>query len=314
MSFFKERGARLSYLKRSLLQVIPSLLLLTVIIFALVYVAGDPVSSMLPENATSEDREILAESLGLNEPFYVQYFQYLRSMVTGDFGTSYQYQRPALELVLERLPATLTLSLMAMLIAIIISIPLGILAALKRNTFVDFLVSGISIVGKAMPNFWIGIMLILFLAVQIQIFPVSGADTPAHFVLPAFTLGVALAAEMTRLVRASVLEVIEEEYVQTARSKGQKESIVISKHVFLNSLIPVVTIVGLQFPQLIGGAIVVETVFAWPGIGRLLLTAIETSDMAIIQTIVFVIAIFTIVVNLLTDLVYRVLDPRIKYN
>ncbi|WP_042143640.1 ABC transporter permease [Paucisalibacillus sp. EB02] len=304
----------MSYLKRSLLQVIPSLLLLTVIIFALVYVAGDPVSSMLPENATSEDREILAESLGLNEPFYVQYFQYLRSMVTGDFGTSYQYQRPALELVLERLPATLTLSLMAMLIAIIISIPLGILAALKRNTFVDFLVSGISIVGKAMPNFWIGIMLILFLAVQIQIFPVSGADTPAHFVLPAFTLGVALAAEMTRLVRASVLEVIEEEYVQTARSKGQKESIVISKHVFLNSLIPVVTIVGLQFPQLIGGAIVVETVFAWPGIGRLLLTAIETSDMAIIQTIVFVIAIFTIVVNLLTDLVYRVLDPRIKYN
>lgn len=282
--------------------------------FALVYVAGDPVSQMLPENATAEDRAILTEALGLDEPFHIQYLQYLGDMIRGDFGTSYQYQEPALELVTERLAATLTLSLMALSVAIFISIPLGILAALKRNTVIDFLVSGISVVGKAMPNFWIGIMLILFFAVMFPIFPVSGADSPLHFVLPSITLGVALAAEMTRLVRASVLEVIEQEYVQTARSKGQMESIVIGKHVFLNSLIPVVTIIGLQFPQLIGGAIVVETVFSWPGIGRLLLTAIETSDMAVVQAIVFVIALITIVVNLVTDIIYRVLDPRIKYN
>ena len=308
-----KRGDSLAYLKRSLLQIIPSLFILTVIIFGLVYVAGDPVANMLPENATQEDRMVLTEALGLDKPIYVQYFNYLKDLLQGDFGTSFQYQEPALGLVLERLPATLTLSLIAMLVAIIISIPLGIFAALKRNTFLDFFISGISIVGKAMPNYWIGIMLILLFAVIVPIFPVSGAETPVHFILPAITLGVALAAEMTRLIRGSVLEVIEQEYVQTARSKGQKEIIVILRHVFLNSLIPVVTIIGLQFPQLIGGAIVVETVFSWPGVGRLLLSSIGASDMAVVQTIVFIIALITILANVLTDLVYRVLDPRIKY-
>ncbi len=304
----------MSLLKKVFLQVIPSLLILTFIIFCLVYVAGDPVSMMLPENATAADREALRESLGLNQPFLTQYIGFLGDLLRGDFGMSLQYQQPASDLVFSRLIETLTLSFIAMVIAILISIPLGIYAALKRNTVLDFLISGVSIVGKAMPNFWIGIMLILFFAVLFPIFPVSGAASPLHFVLPAFTLGIALAAEMTRLTRASVLEVIEQEYVQTARAKGQKERIVIGKHVFLNALIPVVTIIGLQFPQLIGGAIVVETVFSWPGIGRLLLTAMENSDMAVIQAIVFVIALITIVINLLTDLLYRVLDPRIKYN
>ncbi|GAF16998.1 dipeptide transport system permease protein DppB [Bacillus sp. JCM 19046] len=304
----------LAFLKKILFQVIPSLLILTFIIFCLVYVAGDPASMMLPENATAADREALRESLGLNEPFLTQYTAFLGDLIRGDFGTSLQYQQPATDLVLSRLTATLSLSLIAMFIAIVISIPLGIYAALKRNTVLDFLISGVSIVGKAMPNFWIGIMLILFLAVIFPIFPVSGASSPLHFVLPAFTLGIALAAEMTRLTRASVLEVIEQEFVQTARAKGQKERIVIGKHVFLNALIPIVTIIGLQFPQLIGGAIVVETVFSWPGIGRLLLTAMENSDMAVVQAIVFVIAFITITVNLLTDLLYRVLDPRIKYD
>lgn len=304
----------IAFLKKVLFQVIPSLLILTFIIFCLVYVAGDPASMMLPENATAADREALRESLGLNEPFLMQYIGFLGDLLRGDFGMSLQYQQPASELVFSRLTATLSLSLIAMVIAIVISIPLGIYAALKRNTVLDFLISGVSIVGKAMPNFWIGIMLILFFAVAFPIFPVSGASSPLHFVLPAFTLGIALAAEMTRLTRASVLEVIEQEYVQTARAKGQKERIVIGKHVFLNALIPVVTIIGLQFPQLIGGAIVVETVFSWPGIGRLLLTAMENSDMAVVQAIVFVIAFITITVNLLTDLLYRVLDPRIKYD
>ncbi|MDQ0209169.1 ABC transporter permease [Alkalicoccobacillus murimartini] len=303
----------MSYIKRSLLQIIPSLIILAFIIFALVYLAGDPVSLMLPENATAEDRAILAKSLGLDQPFYIQFFDYMKNLITGNFGESYLYNEPALGLVTERLGATLWLSAMAMFVAIGISIPLGIIAALKRNTLIDFLVSAISIVGKAMPNFWIGIMLILFFAVTFQIFPVSGASSPMHFVLPSITLGVALAAEMTRLIRASVLEILDQEFVQTARSKGQLEWIVISKHVFLNALIPVVTIIGLQFPQLIGGAIVVETVFSWPGIGRLLLRAMEAKDMAVVQAIVFVIALITIVVNILTDLLYRFLDPRIKY-
>lgn len=301
-------------LKKIGFQVIPSLILLTFIIFVLVYVAGDPVSMMLPEGATAADREILREALGLNEPFLIQYFRFFADMIRGDFGISLQYQQPAMPLVLNRLVATLSLSLVAVGIGIVISLPLGIYAALKRNTWVDVLISGFSILGKAMPNFWIGIMLILFLAVRAPIFPVSGASTLQHYVLPAFTLGIALSAELTRLTRASILEVIEQEYVQTARSKGQKESIVIIKHVFLNALIPVVTIISLQFPQLIGGAIVVETVFSWPGIGRLLLSAITTSDMMVIQAIVFVIAIITITMNLLADILYNVLDPRIKLN
>ncbi|MFD1607433.1 ABC transporter permease [Oceanobacillus luteolus] len=303
----------MAFLKRSVLQIVPTLFILTLIVFGLVYVAGDPVSMMLPENATAEDRAVLEEALGLNDPFFVQYLNYIKDLITGDFGNSLQYREPALQLVMERLPATLTLSLMAMGIAIIISIPLGIYAALKRNSFLDFIISGVSILGKAMPNYWIGIMLILFFAVMLPIFPVSGAETPIHFVLPSVTLGVALAAEMTRLIRGSVLEVLEQEFVQTARSKGQKEFIVVLRHVFLNSLIPVVTIVGIQFPQLIGGAIVVETVFSWPGVGRLLLSSIGASDMAVVQAIVFVIALITIVANLITDAVYRILDPQIKY-
>lgn len=303
----------MAFLKRSVLQIVPTLFILTLIVFGLVYVAGDPVSMMLPENATAEDRAVLEEALGLNDPFFVQYLNYIKDLITGDFGNSLQYREPALQLVMERLPATLTLSLMAMGIAIIISIPLGIYAALKRNSFLDFIISGVSILGKAMPNYWIGIMLILFFAVMVPIFPVSGAETPVHFVLPSVTLGVALAAEMTRLIRGSVLEVLEQEFVQTARSKGQKEFIVVLRHVFLNSLIPVVTIVGIQFPQLIGGAIVVETVFSWPGVGRLLLSSIGASDMAVVQAIVFVIALITIVANLITDAVYRILDPQIKY-
>lgn len=304
----------MNLLKKIAFQVVPSLLILTFIIFVLVYVAGDPVSMMLPESATAADREVLREALGLNDPFLIQYLRFFTDLLSGDFGMSLQYQQPAMPLVLNRLWATLSLSLASMGIAIIISLPLGIYAALKRNSWIDALISGFSILGKAMPNFWIGIMLILFLAVRVTLFPVSGASTPQHYVLPAFTLGIALSAEMTRLTRASILEVIEQEYVQTARSKGQKERIVILKHVFLNALIPVVTIISLQFPQLIGGAIVVETVFSWPGIGRLLLSSINTSDMMVIQAIVFVIAIITIAMNLLADVLYRVLDPRIKLN
>lgn len=304
----------MNVLKKIAFQAIPSLIILTFIIFVLVYVAGDPVSMMLPENATAVDREILREALGLNDSFLRQYSRFFTDLIRGDFGSSLQYQQPALPLVLNRLWATLSLSLASIGVGIFISLPLGIYAALKRNTWVDSLISGFSIVGKAMPNFWIGIMLILFLAVRFPLFPVSGASTPQHYILPAFTLGIALSAEMTRLIRASILEVIEQEYVQTARSKGQKESSVILKHVLLNSLIPVVTMISMQFPQLIGGAIVVETVFSWPGIGRLLLSSITTSDMMVIQAIVFVIAVITITMNLLADILYRVLDPRIKLN
>ncbi|WP_438348142.1 ABC transporter permease [Paenibacillus sp. FA6] len=302
------------YIVKSLLQVIPVLLIVSLIVFILVRVTGDPVALMLPETATAEDRAVLTKALGLDQPLYIQYVKFLGSAVQGDFGTSFRYNESALPLVLERLPASFELAVAAMLFAIIIAIPLGVISAVKRNTFIDLIISSISVVGKAMPNFWMGIMLILLFSVILGIFPVSGRGGLDHLVLPAFTLGVGLAAQMTRLIRSSMLDILNQDYIRTARSKGILEMVVIGKHAFRNGLIPVVTIMGLQFTSLIGGALITETVFAWPGLGQMLVVAVDTHDMAIVQAAVFVIAIIVVITNILTDLVYRLLDPRIKYN
>jgi peptide/nickel transport system permease protein len=256
----------------------------------------------------------LREALGLNEPFVYQYFHFIGDLITGNFGTSFRYNQEALPLVLERLPATFELAAASMLVAIIIAIPLGIYSAKKRNSFIDLFITGGSVLGKAMPNFWLGIMLILILAVNYQLFPVSGRGSVMHMVLPAITLGTGIAAEMTRLIRSSMLEILNQDYIRTAKSKGASEMSVVFKHAFRNSLIPVVTIMGLQVSHLVSGALITETVFSWPGLGLLLVQAVNGRDMAVVQAAVFVIAILVIVVNLLTDIVYRVLDPRINYS
>jgi peptide/nickel transport system permease protein len=302
------------YLIRRLLQIIPVLFIISFFVFALVHVAGDPVSLMLPEDATEEDREALRAALNLDQPFLVQYGTYVVNLLQGDFGKSFRYNEPALPIVLERLPATLELAVASMLVATILSIPLGIWSATKQNSFVDLFATGGAVLGKAMPNFWLGIMLILLLAVNYQLFPVSGRGTWQHLVLPAITLGTGIAAEMTRLIRSSMLEILNQDYVRTARSKGLKEMIVIYRHAFRNSLIPVVTIMALQTSTLVGGTLITETVFSWPGLGQLLVQAVNTRDMAIVQAAVFVIAIMVIGMNLLADIIYRFLDPRIKYN
>ncbi len=302
------------YIIKSLLQVIPVLLLVSLIVFILVRVTGDPVALMLPETATAEDRAVLTEALGLDQPLYKQYITFLGSALQGDFGTSFRYGESALPLVLERLPASFELAVAAMIFAIIMAIPLGILSAVKRNTFTDLLISGISVIGKAMPNFWMGIMLILFFSVMLGALPVSGRGGIEHLLLPAFTLGIGIGAQMTRLVRSSMLEILNQDYILTAKSKGLRPFIIIMKHAFRNGLIPVVTIVGLQFTSLIGGTLITETVFAWPGLGQLLVTAVNTHDMAIVQASVFVIALIVIIGNLLTDISYRLLDPRIRYS
>jgi len=294
--------------------VIPVLLLVSLIVFILVRVTGDPVALMLPETATAEDRAVLTEALGLDQPLYKQYITFLGSALQGDFGTSFRYGESALPLVLERLPASFELAVAAMIFAIIMAIPLGILSAVKRNTFTDLLISGISVIGKAMPNFWMGIMLILFFSVMLGALPVSGRGGIEHLLLPAFTLGIGIGAQMTRLVRSSMLEILNQDYILTAKSKGLRPFIIIMKHAFRNGLIPVVTIVGLQFTSLIGGTLITETVFAWPGLGQLLVTAVNTHDMAIVQASVFVIALIVIIGNLLTDISYRLLDPRIRYS
>lgn len=302
-----------SYIVKSLLQIIPVLLLVSLIVFILVRVTGDPVALMLPETATAEDRAVLTEALGLDQPLYKQYITFLGSAIQGDFGTSFRYGESALPLVLERLPASFELAVAAMIFAIVMAIPLGILSAVKRNTFTDLLISGISVIGKAMPNFWMGIMLILLFSVILGALPVSGRGGIEHLLLPAFTLGIGIGAQMTRLVRSSMLEILNQDYIVIAKSKGLRPFIIIMKHAFRNGLIPVVTIVGLQFTSLIGGTLITETVFAWPGLGQLLVTAVNTHDMAIVQAAVFVIALIVIIGNLLTDITYRLLDPRITY-
>ncbi|MCO0600496.1 ABC transporter permease [Peribacillus butanolivorans] len=301
------------YFAKRLLQIPPVLLIITLMIFCLVYVAGDPLLTMLPADATPEDVEVLRQALGLDQSFFVQFSNYILNLLQGDFGISLQFNEPALPIVLERLPATLGLAAASMIIAIIIAIPLGIWSALKRDTFVDLFATGLSILGKAIPNFWLGIMLILIFAVKFPLFPVSGSGSSAHLVLPAITLGTAMSAEITRLIRSNMLEILNQDYIRTARSKGLKESVVIFKHAFRNCLVPVVTVTFLQTSALVGGSLITEMIFSWPGLGQLLIQAVYDKDMAIIQAAVFVIAVMIIMINLLTDVLYRVLDPRIKF-
>ena len=302
------------YLLRRLLQLIPVLFIISFIVFALVFIAGDPVALMLPEDASQEDIQQLREALGLDKPFHIQYFTYMLGLLQGDFGDSFRYGSSALPIVLERLPATLELAVAALIVAIVIAIPLGIWSATKQNSPLDLLATGGAVLGKAMPNFWLGIMLILLFSVTLGWFPVSGRGTFSHLILPAITLGTGIAAEMTRLIRSSMIEILSQDYIRTAQSKGIHDFFVIYKHAFRNSLIPVVTITALQTSTLVGGTLITETVFSWPGLGQLLIQAVNTRDMAIVQASVFVIAFMVILMNLLADILYKLLDPRIKYN
>ncbi|WP_221564558.1 ABC transporter permease [Alkalihalobacillus sp. TS-13] len=294
-------------------QVIPVLLIVSFILFFLVHISGDPVDIMLSENATEEDRETLRQSLGLDKPFIIQYFIFLTNMITGDFGKSIIYGQAALPIVLERIPATFELMLASIILSTTIAIPLGVLSAVKRNSPIDLLISGISILGKAMPNFWVGLMLILLFSVNLKIFPVSGTGSVFHLVLPAITIGSAMAAQMTRLLRSNMLDVLNQDYIRTAKSKGVKRSSIIYIHALRNSLLPIITVIALQISTLVGGALITETIFSWPGLGQLTIEAINARDMAVVQACVITIAVFVIIVNLIADLIYRFVDPRIRY-
>ncbi len=301
-----------SYLVKRTFQIIPVLFLITLIVFCMVYVAGDPVSMMLPLDAPQEQVVALRASLGLDQPLLTQYGRFLARLAHGDFGDSFRYKEPALGIVLERIPATLELCGISMLFAVIIAIPMGIWSAIKKNTFVDIFISGTSVLGRAMPGFWLGIMLVLLLSVNNQVFPVSGRGTLAHLVLPALTLGVSIAAEMTRLIRSSMIETLGQDYIKSARSKGLGSFVVIVKHAFKNVLIPVITIMAVQISHLLGGAFTVEAVFAWPGIGQLIVQASNGRDMAILQAAILVISVMVILINFIADLLNCLVGPRIK--
>ncbi|ADI14074.1 ABC transporter permease [Truepera radiovictrix] len=302
------------FIVRRILQMIPVLFGVTLIIFFLVRVSGDPVTLLLPEDAPPEQVAQLRESLGLDRPLPEQYARFLRDLLRGDFGTSIRYRgQAALPVVLERLPATLELAAASILVAVLISLPLGILAATRRGRLPDYGATSFAVLGQAMPNFWLGIMLILVFGVHLRWFPVSGRGTTAHLVLPALTLGTALAALLMRLLRSTMLEVLSQDFVRTARAKGLRERVVLFKHAIRNALIAYVTVLGLQVATLMAGAVVTEQVFAWPGIGLLAIQAINIRDMAVVQTVVIVVALIVMVANLLVDLLYALIDPRIQY-
>jgi peptide/nickel transport system permease protein len=285
-------------------------------VFVLLNITGDPARLMLPPTATEEDIRNFRHQYGLDRPLYVQFVSYLGHVAHGDFGTSLQRTGyPAMEAVADNYPATIKLALTAFLLTIVVSFPLGIIAAIKPYSLIDNIVMFCALFGQSMPNFWLGIMLILFFAVELHLLPSEGYGDGGdlrHLILPAITLAVQGIGLLTRLVRSQVLEVLGEDYVRTARAKGQSEHGVFLRHVLKNAAIPLVTILGLNVGGLLGGAVITETVFGWPGVGQLAISAINAHDFPVVQADVFVIATSFVLVNLAVDLLYSWLDPRIR--
>ncbi len=302
------------YVLRRIGLLVPVVLGVVTVVFLIVHlIPGDPVEIMLGEQARAVDREALRHEMGLDKPIHLQYVAFLKGLVRGDLGHSLHTKQPVLTSIARRLPATIELAAAAMAVALLLAIPLGLLAAYKKDSLVDQGSMLFALLGISMPNFWLGPLLIIVFSLKLGWFPVSGRGSLAHVVLPAITLGTAMAAILTRMTRASMLDVIQSDYITTARAKGVRESLVVLKHAFRNALIPVVTIVGLQIGSLLAGSIITETIFAWPGIGRLTIQAINARDYPLVQGCVLIIALGYVLVNFATDLLYGLIDPRIRY-
>ena len=292
---------------------LPAIWLILTMVFMLVHIIpGDPVQQMLGEDARPEDLSNLRHVLGLDQPILTQYFHYITGLIRGDWGKSFHFQSSVLTLVLHRYPATLELALTAMLVCAAIAIPAGVSAARNRGKARDHAIGVLTLLGLSVPNFALGPVLILLFSITLGWLPVSGRGGISHLILPAATLGAALAAILTRMVRGSMIEELGSDYVRTARAKGLSERAVLYRHAFPNALVPIITILGLQFGTLLAGTIVTESIFSWPGIGRLTVQAIQSRDYPLLQGCILVIALSYVVVNLLTDVVYSLIDPRIR--
>jgi peptide/nickel transport system permease protein len=300
-----------AYILRRILQSLIVILGVIIITFMISRVLGDPVTLLLPPEATPEQRAYLTRDLGLDRPLYVQLVVYVGKVVRGDFGLSFRHQEPAMKLLLDRVPASIYLSLVATLISICIALPLGIISAIKRGTVFDQIGMTLALIGQSIPAFWAGIMMILLFAVKLGWFPPSGYGGPKHVILPAVTLAFFFAAATARLTRSSILDVLDMDYVRYARLKGVPEFVVIMRHVLRNAFITILNIVALQLGLLLGGAVITEFIFSWPGIGRLSLDAIYNRDYPVIQATVVVAASFFVVINLLVDMIYSATDPRV---
>lgn len=302
------------FIARRLLLTLPVLLGVATLVFALIHlVPGDPAEAMLGETASVSDLDELRARLGLDQPLLVQYGQFLGGLLKGDLGTSFRYGTPVAGELLGRLGPTITLALAAMALAVALAVPLGVLGALFRGTWIDHTAMTASLAGIAMPNFWLGPLLALLFAVGLGWLPVSGAGSWRHLVLPAVTLGASLAAVTARMTRASLIEELRELYVRAASARGLPWARVVSRHAFRNSLIPVVTVLGLQLGAVLTGTIITETIFAWPGIGRLLIQAINFRDYPLVQGCILLIALTYVSMNLIVDVLYAWMDPRIRY-
>jgi peptide/nickel transport system permease protein len=301
------------YLFKRFLLTLPALWLVLTLVFLMIHIVpGDPVEQMLGEGAAPGQLTQLRHVLGLDLPLHTQYGHYLWQLGRGDLGRSFKFQAPVRQVIFERYPATLQLAFAALVVCSAIAIPAGMLAAYRRGQTMDRAVGLFTLFGLAFPNFALGPVLILLFSIELGLLPVSGRGGPQYYVLPAATLGAALAAILTRMVRGSMLEELSSDYVRTARAKGLSTRVVLVRHAFRNALIPIITILGLQFGTLLAGTIVTETIFSWPGIGRLTVQAISARDYPLLQGCILVIAVSYVAVNLLTDLLYAVIDPRVR--
>ena len=285
---------------------------ISVVVFAILHLTGDPAALMMPMDATPEQVAQFRKEMGFTDPLPLQYWRFFKGALRGAFGNSFRHSQPALGLVLERMPATIQLTFAALFIALMIAIPTGIVSAIRRNSILDQIGMTGALLGQSMPVFWLGIMLILVFSVTLQWFPSSGRGGIPHLILPAFTLGMFSMARTARVMRSSMLEVLGKEFMTTARAKGLAPQIVILKHALKNAAIPVVTIIGMELGTLLGGAVITETIFAWPGVGRLAIQAIYNRDYPVVQASVFILASVFVLINLLVDIIYTYLDPQVK--
>lgn len=300
------------YILRRLFHSVIVLLVLSFLTFGLLHLGGDPVSLMAPDYFSEQDVVDLQHKMGLDQPFYVQYLNYMQGLLHGDLGMSFMQHRPALPIVLERVPATILLAAIALLLTIVVAFPLGILGAVKRGSLWDRFALVFAMSGKAIPSFWFGVMLILIFSLRLGWLPSFGGGSWRHVIMPALTLALANVAIVTRIVRSTMIDALSQDYVRTARAKGLGEWIVLG-HALRNASLPTVTVIGLELGGLLGGSVVTETVFAYPGIGYLAIQAIRAKDFPVVLCVVFLIAIFTLAITLLVDLIYAVLDPRLTY-
>ena len=296
------------------LQIVVTLFIISVVVFFILRLSGDPVQVTTPDFMPEEQREQIRKFWGFDRPLGEQYLTFITKAVAGDFGISYLAKRPAMELVIERLGYTLLLAAASAAIGVTIAIPLGILSALKRNSQLDFVSTALASLGTAMPSFWFGLMLIIIFSVNLRSLPAFGALEPRAIIMPSVTLGVGMAARLSRMTRSAMLEVLNQDYVRTARSKGLKQNTVVIRHTLRNALIPIVTVFGLQLGWLIGSSVIVESVFSWPGVGRLMIDSISVRDNTVVQAALLWISLSFMLINFAIDVFYILIDPRVQFN